>query len=85
MIFCKNKFSIIGDVVWVLLTQGKETCVDLEDWYKHTKKWCARIGIGASRGQIHLGYFTNPKSAALAYDRAAAKYHKSFAALNFPL
>ena len=28
----KNKFRIEGDVVWIKLTQGKETCVDLADW-----------------------------------------------------
>lgn len=27
-----NKFRIEGDVVWIELTQGKETCIDLADW-----------------------------------------------------
>lgn len=27
-----NEFRIEGDVVWIKLTQGKETCVDLADW-----------------------------------------------------
>lgn len=38
----KNKFRIDGGVIWVLLTQGKETCLDLADWGKvKTYKWCA--------------------------------------------
>lgn len=28
----KNEFRIEGDVVWISLTRGKETCVDLVDW-----------------------------------------------------
>lgn len=30
----KNEFAIEGGVVWIKLTQGQETCVDLEDWPK---------------------------------------------------
>ena len=37
-----NDSRIEGKVVWIKLTQGKETCVDLSDWgalqYTH---WCA--------------------------------------------
>jgi hypothetical protein len=28
----RNEFRIEGEVVWIKLTQGKETCVDLADW-----------------------------------------------------
>ncbi len=28
----KNEFTIEGDTVWIKLTQGKSTCVDLVDW-----------------------------------------------------
>lgn len=27
-----NKFQIVGDTVWIELTQGKQACVDLADW-----------------------------------------------------
>lgn len=30
----KNRYCIEGDVVWIELTQGKETCIDLADWEK---------------------------------------------------
>lgn len=51
-------------------------------WHKHQKKWTAQItAAGKSR---HLGYFTNETDAARAYDTAAKKLHKAFAALNFP-
>jgi hypothetical protein len=33
---------------------------------------------------IHLGFFKNEIDAAKAYDRAARRYHKHFACLNFP-
>jgi hypothetical protein len=53
------------------------------------------VGVSESRGafrsyiyvsgkQIYLGLFTSKKSAALAYDHAAVKYHGKNADLNFP-
>jgi hypothetical protein len=30
----RNEFAIEGDLVWIKLTQGQETCVDLDDWPK---------------------------------------------------
>lgn len=38
----RNDFRIVGSVVWIQLTQGKETCVDLSDWPALSKyRWCA--------------------------------------------
>jgi len=50
-------------------------------WKKQSRKWVARIGF--ERKDIHLGYFRDEIEAARAYDRAAKRYHKDFASLNF--
>jgi hypothetical protein len=50
--------------------------------YKPTCKYRASICYGDR--DYHLGYFDNPISAALAYDRAAAEHHGEFGRLNFP-
>jgi hypothetical protein len=46
------------------------------------KKWKARIQVHGRK--IYLGSFNAETNAAKAYDKAAKKYHKEFAALNFP-
>jgi hypothetical protein len=51
-------------------------------WYKREKRWAVRIT--ADGKTIPIGYFKNEIEAALAYDHAAKKYHREFAALNFP-
>jgi hypothetical protein len=28
----RNKFKVVGDVIWVTLTKGKKTCIDAKDW-----------------------------------------------------
>jgi hypothetical protein len=49
---------------------------------KNTGKWVASIRY--RRRKIRLGNFVNEIDAAKAYDRAAIKYRKEFARLNFP-
>lgn len=51
-------------------------------WHKHCGKWAAQIT--ANKKSHHLGYFEDETTAARAYDKAAQKLHKAFAALNFP-
>ena len=49
---------------------------------KHSRRWVARIVTNGKR--LWLGRFNDELSAAKAYDKAAKKYHKDFARLNFP-
>lgn len=51
-------------------------------WETGANKWRARIRVNTKL--IHLGLFTSPEDAALAYDIAAIKHHGDFAKLNFP-
>ncbi len=51
-------------------------------WHKSNKKWGATITVNHKK--IHLGYFEDEIQAAKCYDKAAKKYHKEFACLNFP-
>ena len=51
-------------------------------WHKRIGKWFAHVI--SNKKQIHCGYFSDPISAALAYDIAARKYYGRNAVLNFP-
>ena len=47
-------------------------------------KWHAQISAGPGERRVHIGNFSTPREAAMAYDAAARKYHGEFARLNFP-
>ena len=49
-------------------------------YFKRVKKWTAQICFNCK--SIHLGYFDIEKEAAIAYNKAAAKYFGEFARLN---
>ena len=51
-------------------------------WHKRRQKWAA--GISMYRRKQHLGYFTDQKQAAKAFDKAAKELHGEFAVFNFP-
>jgi len=50
-------------------------------WNRKYKCWQAQIQVNGK--STALGRFTDEITAAKAYDRAAKKYHKDFASLNF--
>jgi len=51
-------------------------------WHKRRRKFHARIQLQGVR--VHLGYFEDARSAALAYDAAARMVFGSFARCNYP-
>lgn len=51
-------------------------------WNKNMSKWYSQLKVNNKR--IHIGFFNEVEEAALAYDKAAMKYHGEFAQLNFP-
>jgi hypothetical protein len=50
-------------------------------WHKHRKKWVAAISIDGQKKC--LGYYSNEKEAARAFDKAAKERRGQFAVLNF--
>lgn len=50
-------------------------------WHSKAGKWAARIIFEGK--SIHLGFHTEEMDAAKAYDKAARKYFKAFAKVNF--
>jgi len=51
-------------------------------WHKQKKKSRAQIDVNGKR--THLGYFSDPVQAAIAYDSAALELYGEFARLSFP-
>lgn len=51
-------------------------------WKADSHRWRARINLGGR--ELRLGYFSDPKQAALAYDEAAREAFGEYACLNFP-
>lgn len=55
--------------------------------YRREPSWCSRIYFQDIFGKtvcVHLGTFELEEDAGRAYDIAARRYHREFAALNFP-
>ena len=50
-------------------------------WHKYRKRWTVQIWFNGK--MKYIGYFDSEIEAGKAYDRAARKYHKDFAVLNF--
>lgn len=50
-------------------------------WHSQAGKWASRIIFEGK--SIHLGHYTDEGEAAKAYDKAARKYFKTFAKVNF--
>lgn len=60
--FTPNEFRIEGNIVWIKLTQGQETCVDLGDWERVRRhRWYAQRGRKTYYGATMLT--TNGKRA----------------------
>lgn len=52
-------------------------------WHKRIGKWMARLRFKGE--DIHIGYFTNAREAAIAYDISALKHFGEFALTNHKL
>jgi hypothetical protein len=50
------------------------------NWAKHQKKWRSRINI--QKKYIHIGYYSDEREAARAYDRKALELYGEFANIN---
>ena len=50
-------------------------------WHKHMKKWFVAVGVNGRKE--HIGYYTDEKEAARAFDKAAKERRGEYAMLNF--
>lgn len=49
-------------------------------WFANLNRWACKLGV---KGKLlHIGYFYDPREAALAYDKAALEHHGQFARTN---
>jgi len=53
------------------------------EWSRSKRKWRSRIGVSKGR-KVHIGYFSNERDAAIAYDKKAKEVYGEFAYINFP-
>jgi len=61
--------------------KNKKSC-KYKGVYKSKKKW--QVLISVNKKLLHIGMYSTSLEGAIAYDKAAIKYHKEFALLNFP-
>jgi len=69
-----------------------QNCMNRKGWSKHGYKGVYKVSTNNRYGariqvdgrMLALGCYDSAEGAALAYDKAAAAYHRDFAQLNFP-
>lgn len=84
----RDNISVVPHAI-NMLNQKKHKSLSSEykgvSYVKHNstdKKWLASISYNLQRTKI--GYYTDPREAAMDYDRCAIYFHGEYASLNFP-
>lgn len=73
---CNNQQNNLNKGIYVTNKIGYKGV----SFQKEKRKWRARIRVDSH--EVFLGYFSDPKKAAIAYNDAAVKYFKDFAWTN---